>query len=49
MKTVVLIVVLASLTGCANLKFQWSASYQTDNLVEDLQEARRQQEAKKDE
>lgn len=26
------------LSGCANLKFAWSASYQTDNLAADLKQ-----------
>jgi len=39
MKKMVLIGVVLAMTGCANLKFQWSASYATDNLVEDLRQA----------
>ena len=36
-----LIVLLSiALTGCANLKFQWAASYQTDNLAADIERAR---------
>lgn len=41
MKKAILMLALASaLAGCAGLKFQWSASYQTENLVEDLRNAR---------
>lgn len=41
MKKAILMLALASaLAGCANLKFQWSASYQTENLAEDLKAAR---------
>jgi hypothetical protein len=29
----------ATLAGCANLKFEWKASYKTDNLTQDLREA----------
>lgn len=38
MKTSLLIVVALLLTGCA-IKFQWSASYMTDNLAADLRQA----------
>jgi hypothetical protein len=31
--TIILVVLLS---GCANLHFQWSASYRTDNLASDL-------------
>lgn len=46
MKTSTLVAVLLmigvamALSGCANLKFAWSASYQTDNLAADLQQMR---------
>lgn len=44
MKRTLLISVLAiAMTGCAALKFQWAASYQTDNLVEDARAARMEQ------
>lgn len=33
------------LSGCANLKFAWSASYQTDNLAADLRQAREEPKA----
>lgn len=42
MKTSTLVAILLliglamALSGCANLKFAWSASYQTDNLAADL-------------
>lgn len=36
----IVIGILMALAGCANLKFQWAASYQTDNLIEDLKKAR---------
>ena len=35
-----------ALTGCANLKFQWSASYATDNLLADLQRPQAAEQAK---
>jgi hypothetical protein len=37
MKRLITIVFLLALAGCANLKFQWSASYATDNLLVDLE------------
>jgi PBP1b-binding outer membrane lipoprotein LpoB len=44
MKRTILIAVLAvTLTGCANLKFQWAASYQTENLAADMAAARAEQ------
>lgn len=36
MKRSILILVALTLAGCANLKFQWAASYQTDNLAADM-------------
>ena len=39
MKRILAIVLLATLVGCANLKFEWKASYKTDNLVQDLKAA----------
>lgn len=39
-KLIILLAVAGALTGCANLKFAWSASYQTDNLLADLQQSR---------
>lgn len=43
MKKIALIGMLLALSGCANLKFAWSASYQTDNLKADLEQAREEQ------
>jgi hypothetical protein len=40
MKRFAIIVALLALAGCANLKFQWAASYQTDNLAADIEAAR---------
>jgi hypothetical protein len=41
MKKAILMLALAgTLAGCANLKFQWAASYQTDNLAADIEAAR---------
>lgn len=37
---VLVVILLAQLAGCANLKFQWAASYQTDNLAADVAAAR---------
>jgi len=45
MKKTLLIVALLALSGCANLKFQWAASYQTDNLKADMELARKPHEA----
>lgn len=36
MKKLFLIIFVLALAGCANLKFQWAASYQTENLAADL-------------
>ena len=36
MKKLLIIAVLLAVTGCANLKFEWKASYKTDNLAADL-------------
>ena len=41
MKKAILMLALANaLAGCAGLKFQWSAAYQTENLAADLRNAR---------
>lgn len=40
MKKSLLIAALLALSGCANLKFQWAASYQTDNMAADIAAAR---------
>jgi hypothetical protein len=40
MKRTLLILSLLALAGCANLKFQWAASYQTDNPAADMAAAR---------
>lgn len=40
MKRIIAIALFASLTGCANLQFAWSASYATDNLAADLKRAK---------
>lgn len=34
MKKIVILGVVLVLAGCANLQFQWSASYRTDNAAE---------------
>ncbi|MGG7604622.1 hypothetical protein [Massilia sp. BKSP1R2A-1] len=39
MKRILAVALLATLAGCANLKFEWKASYKTDNLAQDLKEA----------
>lgn len=39
-KTLIALILCASLTGCANLQFAWSASYATDNLAADLKRAK---------
>jgi hypothetical protein len=40
MKKAIVILAVMALSGCANLKFQWAASYQTDNLAADVAAAR---------
>ena len=40
-KGMLIVFACLSIGGCANLKFQWSASYATDNLAADLAQARR--------
>jgi hypothetical protein len=40
MKKILIVLAAIALTGCSNLKFQWAASYQTDNLAADLERAR---------
>jgi hypothetical protein len=42
MKKTLLIATLVLLAGCANLRFQWSASYATDNLLADLERGTKQ-------
>lgn len=36
MKKILAVLALLALTGCANLKLEWKASYKTDNLAEDI-------------
>lgn len=36
MKKLIVTLILMSLTGCANLKFQASASYMNDNMKEEV-------------
>lgn len=43
MKKVIYAVACLILAGCANLKFQWSASYATDNLVADIEAAHKKE------
>lgn len=33
------ILFLLALAGCANIRFQWAASYATDNVLADLERA----------
>jgi hypothetical protein len=40
MKRMIVIALLLALPGCANLKFQWSASYATENLRADLEDVK---------
>lgn len=44
MKKSLMLCALLALSGCANLKLQWSASYQTDNFAADLAAIRSAQE-----
>lgn len=39
-KALLMLAIVSALAGCANLKFQWAASYQTDNLAEEIRAAR---------
>lgn len=39
-RIIIALIACVSLTGCANLRFAWSASYATDNLAADLQQAK---------
>lgn len=43
---IVMLLLAALASGCSNLKFQWAASYQTDNLIEDLRRAEAKAEVK---
>jgi len=36
---ILLLALVVTLAGCANLKFEWKASYKTDNLAADLKAA----------
>jgi hypothetical protein len=38
-KKILALALLVTLAGCANLKFEWKASYKTDNLAADLKAA----------
>lgn len=42
-KAILMLALVCAVTGCSNLKFQWAASYQTDNLGEDLKAAKAEQ------
>lgn len=39
MKKLFAIAALVALAGCANIRFQWAASYATDNVLADLERA----------
>lgn len=39
MKKLTVIALVLALGGCANIRFQWSASYATDNVLADLERA----------
>lgn len=43
MKKLIMMLVVTALTGCANLQFQWSASYQTEDLAKQLRAARQRE------
>lgn len=45
MRRFYLIAVVFALAGCSNLQFQWSASYQTDGLIEEMRAARQREKA----
>lgn len=40
MKKLSAILFLLALAGCANIRFQWAASYATDNVLADLERAK---------
>lgn len=42
-RSLLLLALAGALCGCSNLKFQWAASYQTDNLAADIAAARAEQ------
>jgi hypothetical protein len=45
-KMIAAILMCLALTGCANLQFQFSMSYATDNLMEELRAAKQTEQAK---
>lgn len=40
MKRILILASVLAIAGCANLKFQWAASYVTDNPAADIAAAR---------
>lgn len=46
MKRFISVLLLLLMAGCSNLQFQWSASYSTDDLIEDLRHAQTDGQAK---
>lgn len=45
MRSFLIIAAVLTLAGCSNLQFQWSASYQTDGLIEEMRAARQREKA----
>jgi len=38
-RTILSVALSLALAGCANIRFQWAASYATDNVLADLERA----------
>lgn len=47
MKRFSMIALLVALAGCANIRFQWAASYATDNVLADVERASKSSEPAK--
>ncbi|MFC7515108.1 hypothetical protein ACFQUU_08840 [Herbaspirillum sp. GCM10030257] len=47
MKKLITLALVLLLAGCANLRFQWAASYATDNVLADLERANKPVESAK--
>ena len=47
MKRLSMIVLLLASAGCTNMRFQWAASYATDNVLADIERASKSSEPAK--
>lgn len=45
-RNILILSVLIALAGCANVRFQWAASYATDNVLADVERASKSGESK---